>query len=582
MNTFAKVYSFSENRSHYMRKAVLLLTMSAVLSIVPYYVVYQIIQHLTAGEKSISFYIFSGCIIFAALLLKNIFNEYGLKSSHRLAYDTLAGMRKHASEKLLHMPMGNIQTYGSGDLKLIFVENIEAMELVLAHGIPEGIGNILGIIVTMSAMFIADWRMALCTLAVLPIGMAVIMIMGKNATTKLSQYYNSLQGMNNSIVEYIRGMEVIKVFTQGDTSFAKYQNSIHEYKKFSLQWYKSCWKYMAVYGVILPATWLFVLPAGMFLFVSGGLNLSMLILCLLFALAVGPMFMRLVTFIPIIPGLTEKFKRIEVLYDEPEMESSGFNKKPSSHSVSFENVTFAYKEKDVLCSMSFEAAEGCVTALVGESGAGKSTIGKLIARFWDVKDGSIKLGGRDIREYSFHTLMETVSYVAQDNFLFDTSIMENIRNGSPKASDSEVVGMAKRANCHEFIEALPNGYQTIVGESGDRLSGGQRQRITIARAMLKNAPVVILDEATSSTDAENEDLIQAALNELLVGKTVIVIAHRLSTIIHANNIIVLRNGKIEAQGSHNSLIENSPAYLHMWNRYESSIGWNYQTQGEEA
>lgn len=578
MEIFKKVYSFAEQRTKYMGRAIFLLSAGAVFSVVPYYVVYRIILQLTSHITEHSVYIGGAAVILASLLLKNLATEYGLKASHHLAYNTLAGMRKNAVDKLLNMPMGNIQQYGSGELKKIFVENIESMELVLAHGIPEGIGNILGIIVTLFAMFLVDWRLALLSLAVLPIGMMVIGIMGKNSSQKLTYYYQSSQNMNNSIVEYIRGMAVIKVFTQGDTSFAQYRTAIREYKDFSLAWYKSCWKYMAVYGVILPATWLFVLPFGMLFYLEGSLSFAALVLSLLFALAIGPMFMKLVTFIPILPTLTEKYKRIEVLYNQPDMKPGHIKGKMADYNVTFENVTFAYKEKDVLRNINFVAREGQVTALVGESGAGKSTVGKLIARFWDVKSGSIKLNGSDIREYAFDTLMDSVSYVAQDSFLFDTTIMENIRHGNPKATDEEVITIAKKARCHDFIVSLPAGYQTKVGEAGERLSGGQRQRITIARAMMKNSPIVILDEATSSTDTENEDLIQEALNELLLGKTVLVIAHRLSTIIHADNILVLKHGEITAMGTHAELLVSSEDYQRMWKRYEATVDWKYQTQ----
>ena len=583
MNTFSKVYSFAEEKTKYMGKAVILLALSAVLSVVPYYAVYKIILQLKKGELSTGGAVGTAIVIFLAFVLKNILNEYGLKSSHRLAYNTLAGMRKKAVDKLIRIPMGTIQDYGSGELKKIFVENIETMELVLAHGIPEGFANIFGIIVTLVAAFIADWRLALCTLAVFPIGMAVIMVMGKNATQKLTQYYQSSQNMNNRIIECIRGMEVIKIFIQGDSLFAQYQQSIGDYKKFSLDWYHSCWKYVAVYGVILPATWLFVLPVGMALYLAGSLSFAVMVLSLMLALAIGPMFMRLVTFIPILPGLAEKYKRIEVLYNEADLQDGSVNENPQKYSITFDKVSFAYKEKAVIKEMSFIAKGGGVTAIVGESGSGKSTVARLIARFWDVGGGSIRLGDTDIREYQFPVLMDTISYVAQDNFLFDTTVMENIRNGAPEASDEEVIEMAKKARCHEFIMQLPGGYQTVVGEAGDRLSGGQRQRITIARAMLKNASVVILDEATSSTDSENEDLIQEALNELLRGKTVIVIAHRLSTITSADNIIVLKEGKIAAQGTHKILLESSAEYLRMWNRYELSADWKYQiTRGEEV
>jgi ABC-type multidrug transport system fused ATPase/permease subunit len=402
--------------------------------------------------------------------------------------------------------------------------------------------------------------------------------MGKNSTKKLSLYYQSSQNMNNSIVEYIRGMAIIKVFAQGDTSFAQYRTAIQDYKDFSLTWYKSCWKYMAVYGTLLPATWLFVLPFGMIFYLDGSLSFAALVLGLLFSIALGPMFMKLVTFIPILPTLTEKFKRIETLYNQPDLPSGNRTGYVAAYTVSFENITFSYQEREVLKNISFTAMEGQVTALVGESGAGKSTIGKLIARFWDVKTGRILLNGQDIREYSTDTLMDHISYVAQDSFLFDTTIMENIRLGNLQATDQDVMEITRKAKCHDFIAALPAGYQTLVGEAGDRLSGGQRQRITIARAMLKNAPIVILDEATSSTDAENEDLIQEALNELLAGKTVLVIAHRLSTIAHADQIIVLQHGEIAAKGTHKELLASSKLYTHMWQRYESSSDWKYQTQ----
>ncbi len=582
MEIFKKVYSFAEERTKYMGKAIVLLSAGAIFSIVPYYALYHMMIQLTGKRTEPGIYISAVIIILISLLLKNIATEYGLKASHHLAYNTLAGMRKHAADKLLNIPMGNIQQYGSGELKKIFVENIEAMELVLAHGIPEGIGNILGIIVTFLAMLLVDWRLALLSLAVLPIGMLVIGIMGKNSSKKLAHYYQSSQNMNNSIVEYIRGMKVIKVFVKGDTSFAQYRTAIREYKEFSLAWYKSCWKYMAVYGVILPATWLFVLPFGMLFYLEGSLGFAALVLSLLFALAIGPMFMKLVTFIPILPTLTEKYKRIEVLYDQPDMKPGHVKEKMTDYNVTFEDVTFAYQEKEVLKNINFVAREGQVTALVGESGAGKSTVGRLLARFWDVKSGSIKLGGLDIREYSFDTLMDSVSYVAQDSFLFDTTIMENIRHGNPEATDEEVVDIAKKARCHDFIAGLPSGYQTRVGEAGDRLSGGQRQRITIARAMLKASPIVVLDEATSSTDTENEDLIQEALNELLSGKTVLVIAHRLSTIMHADNILVLKQGEIAAMGTHSELLAASKEYQHMWKRYEATADWKYQTQKQEV
>ncbi|WP_210436480.1 ABC transporter ATP-binding protein [Paenibacillus senegalensis] len=282
---------------------------------------------------------------------------------------------------------------------------------------------------------------------------------------------------------------------------------------------------------------------------------------------------RLVEFLPIIPSLRQKAEKIEQLFAEPEMEDGTATAIPGSCTVEFDNVTFSYDDKEVIRNISFTARENTVTAIVGESGAGKSTLAKLLVRFWDVEHGQITIGGVDVRDLSFETLMNTVSYVSQDIFLFNTSIMENIRAGRPNASDEEVIEMAKLAQCHDFIMETGHGYATVVGESGDKLSGGQRQRISIARALLKNAPIVVLDEATSAADPENEDKIQEALNGLIQGKTLIVIAHRLSTIVDAGSILVLERGRIAATGTHQELLEHSPLYRTMWRAHMASMSW---------
>ena len=582
MSTFRKVYAFAAQGKRYMHRALLLLTCSAVIGIAPYIVVYLVIVRLTGGQLTAMFAFAAAVIILCSLLIKNYTQEKGLAASHRLAYDTLMGMRRQAADKLLKMPMGRIERYGSAALKKIFVENIEEMELVLAHAIPEGVSNIIGVCVVMVALFAADWRLALCALGVVPFGFLALSGIGKNATKKLERYYQASREMNNTIIEYVSGMEVIKVFGQGDSAFARYRKTIEGYKTFALNWYKSCWKYMSMYNVILPATLLFALPAAILFHTSGSLSFGILVLCVLLAMSMGPMLIRVVLFFPLVPGLQQKFKRIEELFQETEIPTGQNHSFPDEYNMAFHNVTFAYQDIPVLKDVSFEARASTVTAIVGESGAGKSTVAKLVARFWDVGGGSITIGGRDIREYTFETLMDTISYVAQDNFLFNESIMENIRIGKPDASDEDIMEMAKKAQCHGFILAMPQGYHTVVGEAGGRLSGGQRQRITIARAILKNAPVVLLDEATSSTDSENEDLIQEALNELLREKTVLVIAHRLSTIVDADHIVVLKEGKVIAQGKHQALLDTCTEYAHMWGSFQQSARWEYQTERKEA
>jgi ATP-binding cassette subfamily B protein IrtA len=582
MSTFRKVYAFAAQSRRYMHQALLLLASSAVVGIVPYVAVYLIIMRLAGGQLTAGFSVGAAAAILLSLLVKSHTQEKGLCASHRLAYDTLMGMRRQVADKLLKMPMGEIERYGSASLKKIFVENIEGMELVLAHAIPEGVGNLIGLCAVIVALFVADWRLALCALAVVPFGFLALSGISKTATQKLELYYQASREMNNTIIEYVSGMEVIKVFGQGESAFARYRKAIEGHRVFSLNWYKSCWKYMSMYNVILPTTLLFTLPAAILFYTSGSLSFGLLVLSVLLAMSMGPMLLHLVLFFPIIPNLRQQFKRIEELFEETELPMGREGLPADGYDVAFQNVTFAYKDIPVLKDVSFEARANAVTAIVGESGAGKSTVAKLTARFWDVSEGSIRIGGRDIREYTFDTLMDTISYVAQDNFLFNQSIMENIRIGWPGASDGEVMEMAKRARCHDFIMAMPDKYQTVVGEAGDRLSGGERQRITIARAMLKNAPVVLLDEATSSTDSENEDLIQEALNQLLRGKTVLVIAHRLSTIVDADHIIVLKDGRAVAQGKHPDLLEACAEYGHMWRSFHRSAQWEYQTERKEA
>ncbi|MCP1103310.1 ABC transporter ATP-binding protein [Aequitasia blattaphilus] len=582
MNIFKKVYSFAEKGTALMGRAVILLTISTLFSIIPYYVIYQFIHLIIEGKLGVEQILTLGGIALISLLLKNITNEFGLRYSHELAYTTLMGMRKKAAEKLMKLSMGKINVYGSGELKKIFVENIEDMELILAHAIPEGVSNIIGMITGIILLFWADVRLALLSLLVLPIGIILVGMMSRAGISKLSKYYQSSKEMNNQIVQYIRGMEVIKIFTRGDTSFSKYRISIENYKNFTLDWYRSSWKYMAMYGVVLPASIAFVLPFGVLFYLGGSILLPKLVLSFMLCLALGPFFNRVVMFIPAFPNLTQKFKRIEGLYEEEELVEGKQNTAVKSADIAFEHVTFAYQSADVLRDVSFQTRSGSLIAFVGESGAGKSTIAKLITRFWDVDKGRITLGGRDIREFSMEALMEQISYVSQDNFLFNTTIMENIRIGNPKATDDEVIEMAKRAKCHDFIMGLPKGYETEVGDSGDRLSGGQRQRITIARGILKNSPIVILDEATSCTDAENEDLIQEALNQLLIGKTVLVIAHRLSTITKADEIFVLDKGEITEHGTHEELIKKSGSYKKMWNTYQNASGFEYTSkEGEE-
>ncbi len=575
MKEIKKVFSYAHQHKKKMYSAIALLTCSVALGIVSYYIVNKVIvQFLGNGSITLEYLLLMAGLLFVCLFLKTYTHFKGLGASHQLAYDTLMGMRKKLADKVMRMPMGSVIRRGSGGLKKNFVENIEDMELILAHAMPEGISNTLVMVFVTVILFIIDWRMALLALAVLPIGMAAVSLMMKSGIKGMKGYYAASKEMNENIIEYVSGMEVIKVFNQTTTSFQKFSSSVEKYKKYTLDWYRNSWTYVTIFSVILPSMLLFLLPFGTLFYVGGTLELGAFVLCMLLSVSMGVPIMRLVEFFPIFPQLKQKAQKIEDAFGEEEIADKGVAVQLENHAVSFEEVTFAYNDTAVLKDVSFTAKEGKVTALVGESGAGKSTLAKLLVRFWDIKKGAIKIGGVDIKDMGFGELMNTVSYVSQDIFLFNTTLMENIRMGQPEATEAQVVEMAKLAQCHDFIMEQEKGYDTMAGDAGDKLSGGQKQRISIARALLKAAPVVLLDEATSFTDPENEDKIQEALAGLIRGKTLIVIAHRLSTIVEADNIIVMDKGCISAQGKHDELLEQSAIYQRLWQANQESMDWD--------
>lgn len=574
MKDYLRVLSYAGDKKPLMTRAILFLTLSVLFSVVPFFIVSLVLNgFLGNSTPSLSWLLSMAAGIFICLLLKNQLNGMGLDASHKLAYHTLAGMRRRVADKMLKMSMGDVQSYGTGAAKKSFVENIEEMELILAHAIPEGFANLFTFGIVLLTMFVVDWRMALAALATIILGMIPVLLMMVDGFKRMNAWYASNEKMTSTIIEYISGMEVIKVFGQQSRSFKKYSDATEDYRDKTIAWYKASFTYMTSYIILLPAALLVMLPVGIWLYLGGTLTLSTFVLSMLLGMSVGIPAMRLINFIPQFPQLKYKSAKIEGMFEIPDM-PEGRKPAPERHDVAFENVTFSYGDADVIKNLSLFMPENSVTALIGESGAGKSTLAKLVMRFWDVREGAVRIGGTDIRDIKSDELMNKISYVSQDNFLFNASVMENIRFAKPNATDEEVIEMAKLAQCHEFIQEMANGYYTIVGSSGDKLSGGQKQRICIARAMLKNAPVVILDEATSFADPENEDKIQEALSRLIAGKTVIIVAHRLSTIIETDNIVLLENGFVAEQGKHAELLTRSPLYKKLWDAHMESMDWD--------
>lgn len=557
--------------------AVLMILASVVSGIVPYFIVNTlVIKFLSNFAVKIQYVVFMGLLIIVFLILKSVLNAIGLTLSHKAAYGTLYEMRKAFSEKLVKMPLGIITENGSGYYKKKIVDDIGGLEITFAHYFVEGIPNIVIPVIILLIIFINDWRMGLLSLGSVPIGIITMGLMMKSGLKRMPEYYQSQNKLNNTIIEYISGMEVIKIFGRTSASYKKYSEDVDNYTKFAYDWAKSTWWHMSVVGVVLPCTIVLTLPVGVLMYSIGVLSLKTLIFTLLLDLGIGIPLNRALLFLPHIPRLNYAITELEKIFEGSTVTAGTVTEKPEHYNICFDQVTFAYENTDVLQNICFQANENSLTAIVGPSGGGKSTIAKLLVHYWDVKSGRITIGGRDIREYSTDILMDMISYVSQDNFLFDDSILENIRIGNPSASDEEVVSAAKAAACHDFIMQLPDGYKTKVGVDGGKLSGGEKQRITIARMILKNAPIIVLDEATAYADAENEDLIQEAINHLLKGKTIILIAHRLSSIVNADNILVINKGRIENRGTHKELVDNSGLYQRLWKANQEIVEWELE------
>lgn len=581
MNNFSKTFSYAKEYKNKIYLAIILIFFSVVSELITFILTYDIIINFIDNSITFEHIIIIGFAIIFFLFLKSIFYIKGLDFSHEAAYDTLMGMRIQFAEKMTKLPLGVINQKGTGSYKKNFVDDIEQVELILAHMIPEGLPYVIICILVFAMLFVLDWRLGLLTIASTSIGLVAIFRMIKSGVDKMVYYYESSKNMNSNIVEYIAGMEVIKIFNRTTSSYEKYSSSVEDYKKYTLDWYNESWNYMAIYASVLPCTILFTLPVGTLFYFQGTLALSTLIFALLISISLGSPLLKMVVFFPLIPRLSYQITELEETFAGEELQITDKSLKPENYGIEFENVRFAYDKTEVIKDVSFKVAENSVTALVGESGSGKSTLAKLLVHFWDLKDGKISIGGVNINGISFGDLMDLISYVSQDNFLFNESIMENIRIGKPTASDDEVIAASKLAQCHDFIVKLDQGYDTNVGDDGNKLSGGEKQRITIARAILKDAPIIILDEATTFTDSENEDKIQEAINSLVGKKTLIVIAHRLSSIVESDNIILMDDGKLLMQGTHEDLLENSNKYKLLWEAHVESLNWDINIKEEK-
>lgn len=568
----------------------ILSALASIVSFVPYIAIYYIIREIMGVypdftsldvQKTIGF----GWIALGGVVGNILLYFVALMCSHLAAFGTLYELKVSFASHIAKLPLGFHLTFGSGKLRKVMDENIEKIEGFIAHQLPDLVASMAAPVVMLVILLVFDWRFGLAAL----VGIVIAFILefkaygNEGSKTMMDKYQAALEDMNNASVEYIRGISVVKAFKQTVYSFRRLHETIKTYTGFVIPYTLSWENYMSGFSTIINNIYLFLIPVGILI----GLNTTeyaayamTFIFYLLFVPSISSVMMKIMYVSSSGMQISGGIERMDQVLYRKILPEPVYPKTCEGCGVEFKNVSFSYdKDKDnsALVNVSFQANQGEVTAIVGPSGGGKSTIAHLIPRFFDVTEGSIQIGGVDIRHMKLDYLMEKVSFVFQDVFLFKQSIMDNIRIGNQNAADEQVIAAAKAAQCHEFVEKLPKGYDTVIGTKGVHLSGGERQRIAIARAIVKDSPIIVLDEATAFADPENEHLIQKAFERLMKNKTVIIIAHRLSTIRSANKIIVMDKGKLVEQGTHDQLILQNGKYSAMWEMYTRALDWKINT-----
>lgn len=579
------LFSFAAPCKGKMALSVFCAILSVAGGFIPFWAVYEILLAFINQNVTLNG-ILIWCLVGAAgYLLRVACHGISTILAHISAYTILEGIRLKIADRLMKAPLGEVMGRRIGYLKNIIMDKVEDLEPPLAHMIPELTSNLLLPVAIFIWMLVIDWRMGLAVLISPVLAMIPMFFLMRNYNSQYAAYMEANNHVNNIIIEYVEGIEVVKAFNQSTSSYEKFVNAVQSFKEFTLAWFKSTWKSMNLMMAIMPTTLLGVLPVGLLLVQNGSISPAELAMGIILSLSiVGPL-MKATTFINEAKSMEYAVEAANELLNLPVLPDSGKIVSIPHNDIALKHVTFSYdgsEQNEVLHDVNLELPEGSFTALVGPSGGGKSTIARLIARFWDVTGGSITIGGKNVKELSIRQLSELVSFVTQDNFLFNCSLKENIRLGNPNATDEEVYAAAKAACCDEFIVRLDKGYDTPAGDAGKRLSGGEKQRIAIARAILKNAPIVILDEATAFTDPQNEDKIQKSIMALSKGKTLLVIAHRLSTIQNADQIVVLKKGRIVDCGKQEELLKRCPLYTDMWKAHIGAKNWSVSEKKEVA
>ena len=572
------IFYFAGNKKGQYIVSVFFALLSVACCIAPYFIIARIVQQLLAGVRDWQLFL-KECGITAAFWAGNVlFHAISTSLSHIATFNLLGNIRKGLCDKLTRLPLGTVLDMPSGSLKNIIIERIDSMETTLAHIVPEYTSNIILSAVLVVYLFVLDWRLALACMTVVPVGVIAMCFMMKDGPARFKYALDKTKALNDTAVEYINGIEVIKAFGKSKSSYERFVVAAQEGSACYVEWMRDCIWPHAIATVVTPTLLFSLLPIGGIMFLHGSISASLFITVIVLAVSAIQPFLIAFTYHDDIAKAGAIFGEVGAIVTLEELERPALDvKKPADNSIVLKDVRFSYhkgiegeKKKEILHGINMSLPQGSYTAFVGPSGSGKSTIARLIASLWDVDSGSVEIGGVNIKDLSLQEYNRRVAYVSQDNYLFDMSVRENIRLGRQDATDAEVEEIARKAGCYDFIMSLEKGFDTIVGGSGTHLSGGERQRIAIARAMMKDAPIVILDEATAYTDPENEAIIQKSVAQLVKGKTLIVIAHRLSTVRDADKLYVIKDGVIDSSGTHEELLAQNGLYKKMWEAHIES------------
>jgi ATP-binding cassette subfamily B protein len=558
------------NKSSYIF-SVIFAIISVLAGFLPYIFVSNVVRALINKETDMHFYLVQCGYMAACWVANKAFHSISTTLSHRATFGVLAEIRRRVTKKISLMPLGDVLEDSSGSYKNIIVERIDSIETTMAHIVPELSSNAIVPFGILAIMFGINWKLTLLSLISIPVGLVFYGLMMAGSNEDYNNTIVKTKALNDTAVEYINGIEVIKAFAKTKSSYEKFRIAAKEGADCFIEWMRRCNLWQSLALNLLPAQFLTLLPFAGWFYMTGRIDGADALMMIILTLGLVSPFMVVAGHLDNLRKTGSIIEEATSILEKRELaRPDTMKEKPKGSTIEFKNVHFGYSDEEVLHGVNLTIKEGTVNALVGPSGSGKSTIAKLIASFWDPDEGSVTYGGVDIRNIPLEEYNKFIAYVSQDNYLFDETVMENIRMGNPRATDEEVINAAKACGCHDFIMNLENGYDTMAGGAGGHLSGGERQRISIARAMLKNAPVIILDEATAYTDPENEAIIQRSVAKLIAGKTLIVIAHRLSTITSADKIFVINDGNVEAEGTQEELLKESALYKEMWEAHISS------------